>query len=293
MIDIHSAVPHRSDALPGGLPAGCDVLAVAFVSDRAVGQTLVTEFPAAFRQFAVVCRGDASSATNLDPSVDVLTVPAATHQCAELQEIAHLWVDAARSDREAPTQMLTLHGAQIVWNRARIAILAPADRLPAVRRAVIEAFWYDLELSAVEQALETVWPQLERDTSLAFEFDEKALPRRKELRKLYVQVMTLRSRQTRLSPYVHCPHVHPPTLASQIAERFRERAMMYHRHEVLGQQLEVCERVYETCGQRASEFAQARTGHMLEWIIIVLLLTQILLWGFELLVSLTPTTTVQ
>ena len=282
-----------SGALSAGLPVGCELLSVAFVSEREAGQTLVTEFPPAFRMFAVVEKGAATSATRSAFSVEVLTVPAANHQCVELQDKAHLWVDAASSDRGAPTQMVTLQGAQIFWNSARIAILAPADRLSAARRAVVEAFWYDLELGAVERMLGEIWPQLERDTPLAFTFDEKALPRRQELRKRYVQVMDLRSRHGRLSPHVHCPHLHPPTLASQIAERFRERARMDHRHEILGQQLEVFERVYETCGQRASEFVQSRNGHMLEWIIIVLLLTQILLWGFELLASLDTTTTVQ
>jgi hypothetical protein len=35
------------------------------------------------------------------------------------------------------------------------------------------------------------------------------------------------------------------------------------------------------CGQRASDFMLARTGHRLEWVIIVLLAAQLLLWAFE------------
>ena len=58
---------------------------------------------------------------------------------------------------------------------------------------------------------------------------------------------------------------------------------MLHRLDFLGQQLEVFEKTYDSCGQRASDFMQSRTGHLLELIIIVLLLTQIILWGFEIL----------
>jgi hypothetical protein len=67
---------------------------------------------------------------------------------------------------------------------------------------------------------------------------------------------------------------------------------MMHRHEFLGEQLEVFERVYEMCGQRSSDFKLARTGHMLEWTIILLLVAQLLLSGFDSITSLAPSSTV-
>jgi uncharacterized Rmd1/YagE family protein len=82
-------------------------------------------------------------------------------------------------------------------------------------------------------------------------------------------------------------------LASQVAERFRERTRLLHRHEILGDQLEVFEKVYDSCGQRISDYVQSRTGHILECVIIVLLVLQILIWGFDILTSLEPSTVVQ
>lgn len=60
---------------------------------------------------------------------------------------------------------------------------------------------------------------------------------------------------------------------------------MSDRLELLEGKLEAQERVYELCGQRASEFMLARTGHHLEWAIILLLLTQTALLVIELLSS--------
>ena len=65
----------------------------------------------------------------------------------------------------------------------------------------------------------------------------------------------------------------------------RERLRMPTRHEAAAVQLEVFRDAYDMCGQRASDFMLARTGHRLEWVIIVLLAAQLLLWGFEYLTS--------
>jgi len=59
------------------------------------------------------------------------------------------------------------------------------------------------------------------------------------------------------------------------------------RHEAATTQLEVFCDAYGMCGQRASEFMLARTGHRLEWVIIILLAVQLLLWGFEYLADAT------
>jgi uncharacterized Rmd1/YagE family protein len=68
-----------------------------------------------------------------------------------------------------------------------------------------------------------------------------------------------------------------------VAERFRDRTRVTHRHESLDEQLQVFERVYESCGQRASDFMLTRSGNTLEWIIILLLAGQTLLLVFDIL----------
>jgi uncharacterized Rmd1/YagE family protein len=160
-------------------------------------------------------------------------------------------------------------------------VVAKADRLVSVRAALIEVSAYEAELRALETTLGELWPQLEADAPLAFEFEERSVRKRSQLAKQFQQILSLRARVARITPHVLHPHVHPPTLASQVGERLRERTRMAARLEFLGGQIEVFERVYEACGQRASDFMLARTSHTLEWVIILLLLVQIILIGAE------------
>lgn len=281
--------------LPMGLPVGSELLAIDFTDDPNKGRRLLHALPIEFQTFAVVRQANTgvggSPSSNPTRQLEFLTIPTANHQSSEFQNAAFSWVDA--STTTPPMQMMTLQGSQVYWNDKRIAILAAPERFETLRTALIEAFWFDAELASLERELATSWPEMQCDMPLAFVFDEKSLPRRKELQRRFQRIVSIRARMLRLSPHVHSPHIHPATLASQIAERYRERTRLLHRHEILGDQLEVFERVYDTCGQRLSDFSQSRTGHILECVIIVLLVFQIVIWGFEILTSLEPATVVQ
>ncbi|MCA9078924.1 MAG: hypothetical protein KDA58_00135 [Planctomycetaceae bacterium] len=199
---------------------------------------------------------------------------------------ARAWVDEVASIA-APSLYIALQGVHLVWAAGRVAIVAQSDRLETIRHAVLEAACFEGELRAIEAELVPRWPELETDTPLAFAFGEQSIKRRKQLQQRYQVVMHLRARLARISPQVHCPHVYPPTLASQVGERVRERTRMEDRYEFLDEQIEVFEEVYGACGERASDFMNTRSSNVLEWIIIVLLLAQILISSFEILTSTT------
>lgn len=279
--------PATSANIPAGLPPGADLLRVAFTADRPANGTVLFEFPAPVNRLAVLV-GDASAADTKPPATGellILSVPTAGEEDAGLVHVVRAWADAA-APPDRPTQVVTLQGAQVVWAGGRAALLAPADRLADTRRALVEVAYYDAELHALERDLAGLWPDLEADTPLAFEFTERSFRGRRQLAERFRRVLSLRARLARITPHVLCPHVHPPTLANQLGERLRERARMAHRVEAVAGQIEVFERVYEACGQRASDFGLARTGHVLEWVIIVLLLTQTILFSVELLAGL-------
>jgi hypothetical protein len=279
----------NSESVLDGLPQDAELQRVSFVAERNSDQHLLLEFPQPSQCFAVLENPNFSLQNGrAHHQIQVLTIPTTNHQDDDLQAVARNWVAAAELKIASPLQMMTLQGAQVFWNASRVGILAPAKRLASVRLAMIEACWYDAELSEIERSLGAAWPDMESDMPLAFEFNERAIKKRPELVKRFERVAMIRSRFARLAPQVYCPHLHPPTLASQVGERFRERSRMAHRHEILGEQIEVFEKIYDACGQRASDFVQSRTGHVLEWIIIVLLMTQTILWGFEFLTGTIP-----
>ena len=269
-----------------GLPSGSEIKQIAFVSERVAGQQVLLEFPHPIQRWAVLAKSDPDQQQTVSADdLLVLTIPASNQEDSELLEKVREWVDAANGDNLPNSLMMTLQGAQIFWAPGRLAIQAQSDRLATVRAALIEACFYEAELRDIERTLGEAWPQLEADMPQAFEFDEASISKRQQLRKRFQQILLIRARLARIAPHVHCPHLHPPTLASQVGERLRERTRMVHRHEFLDEQIEVFEKVYESCGQRTSDFMLARSGHKLEWVIIVLLATQILLTLFEILSS--------
>ncbi len=58
------------------------------------------------------------------------------------------------------------------------------------------------------------------------------------------------------------------------------------RMEFVGSQLEVFERVYEMCGDRANEFAYSRKETTLEWVIILLLAMETIILLIDLMATL-------
>ncbi len=280
----------EADNPRGSLPPGTVIQQIAYVTEPTGDQAVLVEFPAPLARRAVLVKNLPHSKDALVAGqLSIMIVPAAGRDLDPESENATLaqmrtWVEAAAPNLP-PSQLLTLQNARIFWSPERIAILAPAERLETVREALIEATFYEAEVSAIERQLGTAWPQLEKDMPLAFEFEASSIPLRKQLRRRFQEVLLLRAKLARLGPHVHCPHLHPPTLASQIGERLRERTRLVHRHEFLAEQVEVFERVYEMCGQKASDFMLARQGHLLEWVLIILLAISTLFTLFEVMSS--------
>lgn len=272
------------------LPDGWSIEQIAYVAQPTADSDVLFRFPASIPVCAVRVQSglvvDSDAQKSLGPML--LTIPVDADRTlngaqTNLLETMQNWVDQGQAPGVQASHLMTFQGVQICWSISRIAILATSQRIPSIRNSLIEASYYETELCKVEAALGQSWPQLEADMPLAFEFNQQSIPKRKQLRDRFQQILQQQAHMARIGPYVHAPHVYPPTLASQISERLRERTRMMHRHEFLDEQLEVFHAVYESCAQRSSDFMLARSGHTLEWIIIIILLVQTLFWAVEML----------
>lgn len=272
------------------LPDGWSIEQIAYVAQPTSDSDALFRFPASIPVWAVRVESgsivDSDAQKSLGPML--LIIPVDTDRPlngaeANLLETIQSWVDQGQPPGVQPSHLMTFQGVQICWSIGRIAIMATSQRIPSIRNSLIEASYYETELCKVEAALGQSWPLLEADMPLAFEFNQQSIPKRKQLRDRFRQILQQQAHMARIGPYVHAPHMYPPTLASQISERLRERTRMMHRHEFLEEQLEVFHTVYESCAQRSSDFMLARSGHTLEWIIIVILLVQTLFLVVEML----------
>jgi hypothetical protein len=295
-------------------PDEAEVQQIAFVPKSGNAAKPIFEFPAPISVQAVLAGEANDSASMPKPPSDnsptnhrlsLLLIPADAGDLAGEDLLANVegWVigEEAHSEQEQlgqqignsvfpPVLMMTLQGAKVFWRNGRAAVLAHPDRMENVRLAVVESAFYELEVSAIERSIGENWPQLESDLPQAFSIDDFNVGKQNEFALRYRQSMVLQARLARIGPAVHSPHVYPATLASQMAERFRDRTRLTHRHEFLQEQIEIFERVYESCAQRSSDYVLARKGHILEWIIIILLLIQILFYAFEILTDASPAT---
>jgi len=259
--------------LPQGLPADAEIQHVAFVNQVDPAQTTLMEFKEPRSCRAILLTG---SAARPPSCVTVLLVP--TNDLEDPALTAKVW---AFVEPDVPPELrrgflIMLHGARIIWTPGRAGLIASADRLEALRRAVVDFSFHDGEIRDIEAELAQVWPHLKADTPLSFRFDVRAMARRDELAGRFEQVVGMRARLVRVDPAIHRPPVHPPTLASQLGERLKERTQIAERIEFVDGQLELLESVYEMCAQRSNEFVIARNEARLEWIVIVLLAVETL-----------------
>jgi hypothetical protein len=259
-------------------PDGTAIHPVAFTSDRMTEHRLIGELPPPLNRRAVAL----PPGVKQTPELELLSIPCDNPDEGDWCDRAREWVSASGP---AAVQTITFQGAVLVWGVGRAAVLAPANRLPALEGVLAEVAHYEAELRETESRLGELWPELEADAGPAFDFDDKAARHHERLANRYAQLLGLRARLTRVLPYVLTPHVYPPTLASQVSERLRERLRQRHRVEMIQEQLEVFERVYDTLGQKANEYKLARKGHILEMVIIVMLAAQLVLSLFSILTT--------
>ena len=265
-----------SELILSSWPGGSQIRAIRYVAqaDRGASESLL-ELPAPVAQRAV-------AVTEGDPTLLLLMIPLAPGTAPEVEAQVLAWL--LPDGRDGPQrQHVVLQGAHLHWYLPRVAVLATPERLESVRPAVLEMVFLENELRGIEAALADAWPAVEADAEVAFGLEERTLAQRDSLRQRYLQIVLLRSRLAKITPRLVIPQVYPPTLASQMQERLRERLHVATRLEALEVQLEMFERIYDQCSQRVSDFALSRKSYILEWVIVLLLLMQTAMHVIELL----------
>lgn len=278
----------RNSEPVAGWPVGAVLQSIVYSDDPGRSGEIVWESPPPVRCRALL---DAASESGhaegkvSEERLKLLLIAATNLEETGAMDRARDWVEAQVAAAPGSSLMLQLQGAKLVWSPGAAAIIAAEGRLALVRQAVVEFSFYEGALRRVERELAGGWGELEADSPLAFDFNESSLGRRQELGRRFQKVISLRADLAKIVPLVHRPPVYPPTIASQIGDRLRERARLIDRLEFASNQLEVYERVYDLCGQRSSDFAQSHKGHVLEMIIIVMLVIQTVLIVVEQLSS--------
>jgi hypothetical protein len=222
---------------------------------------------------------------------DLLMIPSdgePTELIAHIDPV-RLWAATTTSTAHhsiaAPVVPVTipLYGCHVIWTPNRGVVVGPAARTEQLAATLTEFALREAELRDLERRGGSLLASVEADAPAAVECDDHARGQRMELAARFRESVAIRRGLAGLGPVVHVPPVHPPTLASQLAERLRDRTRLAERHELASNQAEFIFQIYEACGQRAAEFTIARRQMGLEWAIIVILIAQLALMVVEML----------
>jgi len=200
-------------------------------------------------------------------------------------EMVSTWVGGGPQPPVPVASLVTvpLYGCYVAWTPGRAAVIGPPARLALLATAVTDFANGEAELRHLEQRCARLVDGLEGDASRTFELHKPSPSHREELAARFREAVAVCGRLALLAPVVHAPPIHPPTLASQLSERLRDRTRLAERHEFAVDRAEIAERIYEGCGQRAADFSIARSQLTLEWAIVVLLIVQTVLLVVDLL----------
>lgn len=251
--------PAAAGHLPEGLPATATIRRVALAADRSFELLLVP--------------------TDDAPSVD---------DQGGLAELAGQWATAtvtAAAGLAPAAVTVPLYGCHVIWTASRGAVLGPSERGESLAATLADFAVCEAELRDLEARGNALLATVDDDAPAAFEHDERSLAIRPRLADRFREAVAVRRGLAGLGPAVHVPPVHPPTVASQLAERLRDRTRLAERHDLASDRADFTLQIYEACGQRASDFAIARRQIGLEWAIIVILLVQVAIMLVDMLTS--------
>ena len=173
--------------------------------------------------------------------------------------------------------ILELYGTLVVWTPRRMVLVTAPRHFKKAEQAIIDFTTVAFEVGAIEHALPSAWEHYEKDLPNGFSFHNSDKESTAALAHRYKLAMSLAGKLSRLSPRIHLAPEHPPTLAGQLGERLRDRSRLVDREEFAGEQLDTILRLYETTGQRVSEYVLAQREYVLIWAIVVLLTAEIVL----------------
>jgi len=182
-----------------------------------------------------------------------------------------------------PSVIVPLYGCLVAWAPGRAAVAAPPDRLATLEAAVLDFASREAELHAAEQEASRLVDAVVTDAGEGVAQDEPSVEQRSLRARRYVEAIAVSRRLAMLAPAIHTPPLHPPTLASQLGERLRDRTRLLERHELAVERAAIAERIAEASRQRADDLAVARQQIGLEWAIVVLLVVQTTLLVVDLL----------
>lgn len=196
------------------------------------------------------------------------------------------WLDSGDIVSTQPRVVIKSRAAELTWRPGRMVLRCERDQINSMLKALVEFHYFENELRKIESEIAAGWSDLKQDRRLAFQVSDRDLERSENIGNRMEQTLERRMRHVRIEPRLYLPGLQLSFAAQKLGEELRERTRIEGRCESVDSQIEVFEHVYEMASQRLGEFRDARHGHKLEWIIILLLASEMVWLIAEFLMNL-------
>jgi len=196
---------------------------------------------------------------------------------SDLAEKPKNWFESFENDSRSPTITIKLRGAEVLWRPGRAMLQCDAEQTMPLLKAIVDFNYFENELRKIESEIAAGWADLEADKRLAYQVKPLDLELTEIIGRRMDQTLQRRIRHARIEPRLYAPDLQLSPGGQKLGEEMREKACVEDRSETVDSQMEVFEHVYEMCSQRMGEFRDSRQGHTLEWVIIILLGSEVIL----------------
>jgi hypothetical protein len=199
----------------------------------------------------------------------------------QIRERARALVDAPER-AEANRLLIVEHGSEFLEWRPGFAIVKCRDESRNdIISALVDFAFYEGNLRALEQSLVTAELQAQADVALAHRVRYRDRAQWERLTDCAEQCSRMRLTFARLEPQLFAAGETGPSRMRSWITQLIEKSNIETRLESLSDRLEALEELYEGANQRISEYRWYMGGHALEIAIIVILLIECIMIGFD------------
>ncbi|MCY2973656.1 MAG: hypothetical protein NTW52_03195 [Planctomycetota bacterium] len=205
------------------------------------------------------------------------TLLSSKRNSTDVAEKPNEWFDAVVDESRLPSIVVKMRGAEVTWRPGRALLQCEPEQTASLLKAIIDFNYFENELRKIESEIAAGWADLEVDKRLAYQVTPSDLECSEIVGRRIDQTLQRRIRHARIEPHLYAPNLQLTLAGQKVGEELREKANIEDRSETVDSQMEVFEHVYEMGSQRMGEFRDSRQGHTLEWVIIILLGSEVIL----------------
>jgi len=260
-------------------------------SGKAEGEVFHIAEPRRVTAAAVACNPESLLSGQDLPkpgSLDIVWIPPDFNEAAAMERTAEEWVcEGLHTSRRRPVRA-GVRSVRVVWHDTRALVFARAENLNEVLDAILRFTVVEREMASIESEFRSLWEKIAADSPLT----SSAVAPNRECQK-YVGGMSQRASdlRARLLRVTTALKQVDPSISETSVRLYSELALaadLFERADLADEPTQFALSFYELADTRlfdakslSNEVRHAVTGHVLETMIVLILLTELLVFVFD------------